>query len=155
MRPLLAIVLTTGILGGLQAFLSFRKTDGPYVGAQLIQATGEYALELTLSFDAGPDPFGLDAEDTPSVLVSLAGQELLRRTDTISASQPLLIPSVAGLVVGRNEIFVQASSADTSSLRPRALRLRVLRDGTSLAEQSLWANSGEPVQGTIIAEVPE
>lgn len=154
MRPFLVIFLAIAVLGGTKWFIDSDPPvqDGP--GLQLIQAPGDFAVEITISFDAGPDEFSLDTTDAPSLLLQLNGNELLRRTDTISAeASPLRIPSVDGIVVGRNEFYVEVSPADTSSIQPRAVRVRILRDGTPVAKETLWPETGDVVQGTVALDV--
>ena len=154
MRPFLVVLLTVAVLGGTKWFIDSHQPvdDGPSL--QLIQAPGDFTVEVTLSFDAGPDEFSLDETDAPSLLLQLNGVEVLRRADTIPAEEsPLRIQSVDGLVVGRNEFYLEVSPADTSSIQPRAVRVRVFKDGTPIAKETLWPEPGDVIQGTIALEV--
>ena len=158
MRPVLALVLTVAILGGMQLFMASQRGAGHdhHRGANVIRGAGEYSVELTLTFDAGKDEFGLDAEgDAPSVLLQLHGQTLLQRIDHVPSSATLEVKPVEGIVVGENEFYLQVAPADLLSLVPRAARIRVLRDGIPLAERTLWSSPGEIVQGILAIQVSE
>lgn len=157
MRPVLVIVLATAILGGMQVFLNANRpvAADQHEGLKLIQASGEYAVDVTLTFEAGPDEFAIDAAgDAPSLLVQMNGNELLRRTDTISTDEsPIQILGIEGVVVGKNEFFVQASPSDQSSLAAMSARIRITQDGNPVADETIWADGGDILQGTVQLEV--
>ena len=159
MRPLMVIVLTITLFGGMKWFLhksAVSSGEHSHAGVQLIQASGAYGIDLSITFDAGPDEFALsDVSDAPSLLVQMNGEEVLRRTDTVSADQsPIQIPSVKGVVVGTNEFFIQASPSDMSSLTPGSARIRITRDGHVVSDKTIWSEAGEILQGTAVLEVP-
>jgi hypothetical protein len=152
MRPLLAVAVSVVILGGMALYMQRRPQTGSVVVER--KAEGVYSLEITLSFDAGPDEFALSADDQPSVLVKFRDSELLKLTDRIPAGEPIVIERVEGIVAGpgaagRNEFYVAATPAESGANVSRALRVRVLRDGEPVADQSLWSEPGWPVQGTV------
>lgn len=155
MRPVLVIVLACVILGGVKWFLDAHPPVAASVQqAEIVPAKGEYTVELTTTFDIGPDEFGLDdTSSVPSLLVQLNGEEVTHRADTIRASDsPFVFP--AKVVIGVNEFFVQASPL-SSELVPRSVRIRILRDGNALADETLWPEPGDIVQGTVSLEVPQ
>jgi hypothetical protein len=155
MRPLLAFLTVITILGGLQLYMLYRPQRTAVVGEQPEQrALGRFQVELTLTFDAGPDEFALDRSDAPTLLVRLRGQDVMRRTEPVEAVEQV-VADVAGLVAGRNEFFVQATPRETTAERARAVRVRVLRDGTPIADQTLWSEPGELVQGALLVELLE
>ena len=157
MRPALVLFVTGAIFGSLHLFLKLdRGANTADVREIALETTGQaYDVELTLTFAAGPDAFSLgDESDAPSLLVLLNGQPVLRRTDVLPANvSPLLIEDVPGVFVGRNEFFVQASPTD-SNVRA-AVRVRILRGGNPVADETMWPEFGGLVQGTISLEVPE
>ena len=114
-----------------------------------------FSVEVTLTFDAGPDAFALNLSDAPSVLVQLRGTDLLRRQDAVAAGDQLLIEDVSGIVTGNNEFFVQVTPRDLTSPVARAVRVRVLRDEMALADETLWSEPGEVVRGAVVVAVPE
>jgi hypothetical protein len=155
MRPLLALIIVVTILGSLQLYVQHRPA--PPVAAELIReqvARGDFSVEITLTFDAGPDAFAIDPATAPSLVLLLRGQEILRRQDTIAAGQPLIVQDVQGLVSGGNEFYLSATPADTQSSLARAARVRILRSGTPLADETLWSEPSETVQGTIVVQIP-
>lgn len=156
MRPLLVLILTVGLLAGTKWFLALSATDA-LANAEivLIPAPGEYSVDLTLSFDAGPDEFSLDVDDAPSLIVQLNGEEVLKRTDTVSASDsPVVLENVSGVVVGTNEFYLQASPSELGIIST-CIRVRVLRDGAMVAEDTLWSEPGEAIQGVVRMEVSQ
>lgn len=159
MRLVLVAVLTIGLLVGTKWFLGANASqhNHDHAGVLLIQASGEYTVDVTLTFDAGPDEFSLeDVGDAPSLVVQMNGGEVLRRTETILAAEsPLQIPAIEGVIVGTNEFFVQASPSDMSSLQPLSARVRIQRDGNVVADQTIWSEGGDILQGTVSLEVTE
>lgn len=159
MRPLFVLILSISILLGMNWFLGLNPNvaaDHSHQVAKVIEAPGEFSIDVTLSFDAGPDQFALDVqEDAPSLLVQMNGNELLKRTGNLSASEsPIELRSIDGINVGNNDFYVQASPSDMT-LRSSSVRIRVLRDGAVIADKTIWSEPGEIVQGSLRLEVPE
>ena len=154
MRPLLALSVASLILGGLWLYMTFRPQPALAIAEPETAAEGRVDIELTLTFDAGPDAFALDVTDAPTLLVQLRGKDVLRRTDPILAGAQLRVEAVSGLVTGINEFFVQATPQDTAAPVARAVRVRILRNGYPMAEQTLWSEPGELVQGVVVVEIP-
>jgi hypothetical protein len=155
MRPLLALIVAGAILGGLQLYMRTRpQPAGRQAGVAEHMAEGHFSVELTLTFDAGPDAFAVDLADAAALLVRLRGREILRRSEAIAAGQQLRVDDVAGVVSGHNEFYVQATPRDAVAAVSRAVRVRILRDGHPIADQTLWAEPGEVVQGAIVVDVP-
>ncbi len=156
MRPLLVVVIAVVTLGGVKWFIDSYDPPGANENPlQMIEASGDYSVELTTTFDAGPDEFSLDdVGDAPSLLVQLNGEEIFRKMGTLTAAEtPLTLDEVSGVVVGQNEFFVQASPADVDSPQPRSVRVRILQDGIAVATATLWPELGDIVQGTLGLEV--
>jgi hypothetical protein len=153
MRPLLTLILVGVILGGMQVYMTFRpQPEASSTPAELL-ASGVFQLEITLTFAAGADPFALDVSDAPSLLVSFRGQDLLRVSQEIEAGETVRVDQIDGVVTGANEFFVQASPRDQQATAARAIRVRVLQDGNPVAEESLWAEPGELVEGVVAVDV--
>ena len=115
---------------------------------------GKFELHVTLTFAAGPDPFALDLDAAESLLVTLAGHDLLRETGPIAAGQTLRVPDIQGVLAGSNEFYVRAIAQEDNVDMVRGLRVRLLRDDQPVAEQSLWSEPGQPVEGVIRVDVP-
>jgi len=155
MRPLLVLVITLAILGGLQLYMATRSVVHPNASAYAPPAaTGRFSLEVTLTFDAGPDAFALQVDDAPSVLVQHRGQDLIRSTRPVASGTTLRADDVAGVVAGRNEFSVRATPQEDAGDVARALRVRVFRDEVPVADETFWSEPGEPVEGVIALDVP-
>ncbi len=156
MRILLAAALSGLILGGLAAYMNLRPTPGAGSGGPIVlqTASGSFSVDITLTFDAAPDSFAVDPSRAAALLVLFHGKELLRATEPVSAGQPVRIEPIEGMLAGENEFFVHAAPSDADALLARGLRVRVLRDDLPIAEQSLWSEPGEVVQGIVVVSVP-
>ena len=111
LRPILAITISLvvcGLVGGYQVFVNtLPKRD---VSEFLtIAASGDYTIEVTLSFDARGDAF-----DPTALLVRLDGKDLLEKTTPLPAGVPVKIHPVEDLIVGLNELFIQVGTGDSS-----------------------------------------
>lgn len=155
MRPLLVLVLALAIFGTLAVYERFVATLPPpeLSNVELPEATGRFSLELTLSCNAAKDDFGL--EDDPAVVVRIAGKELIRVDQAAAADEPLRVDDVAGVVAGRNAVFLQVVPAADFIARPCAARLRILRDENVVAENTLWSQPGGMIAGEVVLEVSE
>lgn len=155
MRPLLVLVLALAIFGTLAVYERFVATLPPPERStvELPEATGQFSLELTLSCDAAKDEFGLD--DDPAVVVRMAGEELIRVDQAAAADESLRADDVAGIVAGRNAVFLRVVPAPDFIALPCAARLRVLRDENVIAENTLWSQPGGVIAGEVMLEVSE
>ena len=157
MRPIIALLLAVAIIGGMKWFLSATaerqvQRSQPVV----VEAIGDFELDVQLTFDAGPDPFAVatsDGEDAPSLIIEHKGATVLRETEAIPAGK-VLRPKVTGLVAGVNEFFIASTPQDTTSMTPAAVRVRVLRDGLPIAKSWIDAEPGERIEGIVRVTVP-
>ena len=61
MRPLLAVIVASTILGGLRLYIDMRSRMPPAQQINLERPTeGVFSLELILTFDAEPDAFAVE-----------------------------------------------------------------------------------------------
>src|SRR5215207_2895068 len=111
MRPLLVAVLALAIFGALAAYERFVDTlpERTHAAEEAPPAPGQFSLELTLSFDAAKDDFALENE--PAVVVRMAGRDLIRADEPVTAGEPLSADELAGIVQGRNAFFLRAVPA--------------------------------------------
>jgi hypothetical protein len=153
MRPLLVAVLALTIFGALAAYERFVDTlpERTHAAEEPPPAAGKFAVELTLSFDAAKDDFAL--EDEPAVVVRMAGRDLIRADEPLTAGTPLRAEDVAGIVQGSNAFFFRAVPAQEFISRPCAARLRIFRDETVIGESTLWSPPGGLVEGEVVVEV--
>jgi hypothetical protein len=108
-----------------------------------------YALELTPSFNLEPDPFALSMNNSHksiALLVRLGENEILKVDDPVAGSETFLVEPLDGLVVGKNEIYVEANPPLNNL--SNALRIRIIENGQSLAEKTIWSPPGNKVSGS-------
>jgi len=140
-------------MGGLSLYMHEREVARAQDNAELMmQRTpeGTFGLDITLSFTAQPDSFGVETDETEkpaSLLVRLNGKEILRRDDEVAAGIPVLVEPVRGLVDGVNEFYVESSPPSGEAPRARAVRLRCFRDGKELTDRTNWTEAGANVSG--------
>ena len=125
-RPILAVaisLLVCGLVGGYQVFVGSLPASNV---TEFITkpATGDYAIEMTLSFNARGDAF-----DPTALLVRLDGKDLLEKTTPLAAGVPVRIYPVEGLIVGVNELFIQVGTGQSEA-------------EASLEEPDLFAEAG-------------
>ena len=152
MRPLLAIIVVFAILGGLQGYLSSRPTPKTWSEPEQQKARGKFEIKITLTFDAGPDPFSFDATEAPSLLAQFKGEPILKRTDEI-ASGTIVESEISSIVAGQNEFFISVSPKNSDTYAARAIRVQITRDSPLIAEKSIWSEPGGPVGGTVLIDV--
>ena len=154
MRPLLAIILSAAIVGGLNLYMRHRarqRVASPLAVEDF--ATGVYSLDLTFTFRAQRDAFAL--EDDPIVRVKFRGADVLLANKPVDAGEILRVETIENIVAGHdkasgaNEFYYEILTGDTDNGIARCVRLRIFRDGQILAEQSAWSDPGEPVRGTL------
>jgi len=146
MRPLLAVILSVVILGGLWAYTGMRTHGSPSVRVIVPDAPQErFAAELTLTFSAEADPFALnvdEAEAPAAVLVRFNGQQVLRITERLVAGDPVEIDPLPGAVIGDNELFLEANPPVAQGNQAHAVRVRITRDDVPIVEKTFWSEPG-------------
>lgn len=150
MRPLSALIVVCAVLGGLNIYMQ-RQAARQVVAAvwQPTRAAGRFDVEITLTFDAGPDEYALDLANAPSLVLELAGVQLLARTEAIVAGETVVVTQIEGIAAGANEFYVRATPQNTNLAIANAIRVRILRDGIPISEESLWSAPGAPTEGLI------
>ena len=153
MRPVFVAILAATIFGALAAYEQFVDTlpERMETHPEEQVAAGKFSVEVTLSFDDAKDDFGLENE--PAVVVRMAGSDLIRANQPVTAGEPLKAENVSRVVQGRNAFFLRAVPAPDFMSRPCAARLRILRDDAVIGESTLWSPPGGLVEGELTVEV--
>ncbi|KAF0246339.1 MAG: hypothetical protein FD180_827 [Planctomycetota bacterium] len=152
-------LLTAGIwivfAGSVALFTSRRDARGPVESYARGPARGIFAVEVTASFAAEPDPFALDTgkEKAAGLVVRVNGVEAIRAA-TVRPGEALRAEPVKAVLVGKNELFIEAYPPQDQLNRSHAIRVRVLRDGEPVAEKTFWSEPGTPVAVAFALEVP-
>lgn len=153
-----AIVISVWIvfLGGLALYMNQRGEAPEARTFEQAEADGVFALEITPSFDAEPDPFALnvdDSTDSAALQVRLAGDEVFRGGDSVIAGRPILVRPIEGLTLGKNEFYLEASPPMDDGGRSHAVRVRVFRDDRVFFERTFWSEPGGRVAATFVADL--
>jgi hypothetical protein len=154
MRILLAVTIWVLFVGGLSLYmhrLDRAVSGGPGV-VEPERAAGDYTIVVTPGFAVEPDPFALatdDSETPPALIVRLGGEEIYRSGDRLGGGRPIMIEPGENLVIGSNEIYVEASPPADEYDMDHAVRVQVLRDETAVAEETFWAGGGNRVTGAL------
>ena len=158
MRITLALIIWLSFVGGLAFYMQHRDAAAlrskPQVDMQIVE--GSYALEITTTFAAEPDPFALrreGEEELAALLVRLGNKEILRINDRLEAGTPIRLEPMLGLVEGTNEIYLEASPPLEEAGKSHAIRVHVQRDGQSIADQTFWSSPGGKVANTMRFEL--
>jgi hypothetical protein len=160
LRLLAAAVISLLILGGLSLFIAGR--EGPAYGDVVertnAKAAGAFSVDVTLSFSpTASDPFAVvekQATPRPAVVLKLNGREILSVDKEIPAGELITANDVAGVVVGRNEFLVEADPPLDVANRAHAIRVRVQRDGKTVAEKTTWSEPGTRLVSRMLLDVP-
>ena len=154
MRPIIALVIAAAIILGVQGYISATAhTGGTATKVTFVEAEGKFVVELLLTFDAGPDEFALEADNAPSVVLSLAGKELLRRSEVVKAGETIVLDA-PGVVEGTNEFLLVSSPVEDDPDAVRAARIRVLKNDDLVVEEWIASEPGLAAEGTVTLEIP-
>jgi hypothetical protein len=158
MRILLAAIIWVVLVGGLAWYMNQRTGAATVTTQERAEAPGIYAVTLTPTFSAAPDPFALrlsDDDAPPALLVRLNGDVIFEATDKLEAGETVVIETVSGIKVGENEFFIEAHPPGEEANQAHALRVAVLRDGDQLVEETLWSEPGLRLAAPLTLEITE
>lgn len=142
------MILAFFILGGLRLYLSHDSHPRPTSGPLLQTITLPLRVDVTLTFDASPDPFAEDLDSQASLTVTCNGAPVFSRKDPVKMGIPIEFEGAVPVVAGRNEFFVRAQPSAQDDVA-RAARIRIRRGDRTLAEETLWTESGGTLAGAI------
>lgn len=157
MRFALVAAIWLILVGGLVLYTQQRERRQPPRMAAVVSEEApmeEYTLEVTPGFATAADPFALagDAAAAATLVVRMGERELFRSDRPLPAGVTQSVHPVAGLLVGKNEIYLRAVPPPGEAL-DHAVRVRLLRGGRVLLDQTLWGESGAHVAGAIPFEL--
>jgi hypothetical protein len=144
MRPFVAVIIWVAFIGGLGAYMQYRESAAAPKGQVLHHAEGSFSLEIIPTFALESDPFGLQSGGAPpaALLVRVNGKEVVRLTEPRHDQGAIKVEPVPGLLEGNNEFYVEANPPVGEAATAHAARLRIYRDGLSVADRVLWADAG-------------
>lgn len=150
MRIFAAIFINIILIGGLALYMNHRDNKAPAekTPTQTTISQGIFALEITPGFAPAPDPFALETDKPALLLVKTGSREILRKTESVEAGKPFRVENIAGLAVGHNELYIQASPPSENNAH-HALRVRVLENESPIADTTFWAPPGMGISDTL------
>jgi hypothetical protein len=156
MRPLYALIVCVVIFGGLWAYTAARDAlDRPQASVvEILPAPGIYELEVTPMADAisSVDKFGTDLTPQPSIVVLLNGREIVNLRETARSGIPQKFTwntDETPMKYEKNELYLRLAAPAGDAEAFRGARVRLLRDGATIADEMLWSQPGAPVEGDV------
>lgn len=154
MRFVLTTLIWVVIVGGLSLYIHQRDNRIVTRSESKIDmglAANEYMLEITPTFGTEIDPFALveEGQSPATLIVRLGGSNIHHSAQPLARGETLRIGPVEGLIVGMNELYVQASPPLEEAHINHALRLRLLHNNVLEVDQTLWSEAGGKVSGTV------
>jgi hypothetical protein len=151
MRPLLALLITLSLLGGVFGYVRFadsvRRTA---VEVEIDYAEGIYSIEIQSTFDCEADPI----LETEALKVLFKGKPVFNRSELISSDETIEIKPLPGVESGENEIFVSANRV-ASAQGLGAMKVTVKRNDIPVIEKLLTSVPGLPtVSGPVVFDIP-
>jgi hypothetical protein len=158
-RIFLAAAVWVVVVGGTSLYLRMHEARAASLAPVLKErVVAGYRLELTPTFAAAPDPFALQLDASaarPALVVKLNGEEILRRTDAVTAGEVIVIETLPPVRTGENEIFVEAAPPGDAALQSHALRVRVARGAQTVADDTLWTEPGASLSAGVRFQVTD
>jgi hypothetical protein len=154
MRIALTALIWLVMIGGLSLYIQQRDrrlASAAPLSAVETAAAEDYRLEITPTFAPQPDPFALhgDPSAAATLVVRAGARELFRSEQALPAGRTVTVHPSAGLVVGRNELYLRASPPLGEALMDHAVRVRLLQGSREVFDETLWGPGGANVAGAI------
>ncbi len=154
MRFLLVVVIWIVIVGGLWSYICQRDARRQQLIATSpvdLTVEGQFSLEITPTFSTEDDPFALKTSDgnAPPFEVKFNGNTVAINTQELLRGQTIRHENVVGVLAGHNEIFVNASPPIAENSLEHGIRVKFYQDHTLVIDQTIWADQGALVSGTI------
>ena len=147
MRPLLALVISVSLLGGVYVYTKF--ADSVRVSAVEINidfSDADWSVEIRKTFTAVPDPiFGSD-----SLKVLFKGETVYSRSDEVAANETVEIRPLEGVEVGENELFISANR-ESNGAALAVLQVTIKKNDNPVNETTISGKPGLPtVSGSVV-----
>jgi hypothetical protein len=160
MRFVLTALAWLILVGGLSLYIHERDRRPPaeiLTPAVEAAAMEDYTLEITPTFSTAADPFALQGEPAAAttLLVRQGEKEIYRAEQSLEAGVTVSVHPVAGLTMGRNELYLQANPPLGHIPRDHAVRVRLLQGNRVVLDETLWGENGASVSGTILFSLSE
>ncbi|MDA7903666.1 hypothetical protein N9B31_08385 [Mariniblastus sp.] len=138
MRPILAILLSSLLMGGVYSYLSFSNSvRRPPLTIEITQAEGNYTLEIERTFRCVADTI----LEEPSLAVQFGKTQIYLREDEVPIEERIKIGPIEGIEEGENEFLITATM-DEFFENLGVLKVTVFRDEIPLASKMFASESG-------------
>lgn len=159
MRFALVAVIWLVFVGGMWGYVQqrdARQPDGPVAAPVHDTLDVSVTLEITPTFSSEKDPFALDTGDgDQGALVVTVNGVSVPVDAALERGMTLVRDNVTGLNRGFNELYISAPPAASETLLTNGIRVRVLRQGAVIEDQTLWGEKGAVISGTIGFDLAE
>lgn len=146
MRPLFALLLAFGLIGGMAGYIQFaRSVHRPPSEYQADFATGLYEVELMRTFDCVAD----DLAELKALEVRFRGEAIFESAKNLQADERVRFEIPAGVENGENEISIIANR-DFLDTELAAIRVTLFRNDVPLRKQTI---TSEPEIATVSGSV--
>ena len=147
MRPVLAILLSCLLVGGVHSYLSFSNSvRRPPLTIEVKEADGNYTLEIERTFRCIADPILAE----PSLAVQFGQHQIYIREDEVPIEEQILIGPIEGIEEGENEFLITATM-DEFFENLGVLKITVFRNEVPLESKMLASESGlTSISGTLV-----
>ena len=154
MRFLLVVTIWVVIVGGLWGYIADRDAKRQQIVAATpmdLSVDGQFAIEVTPTFSTEEDPFALTTSDNSAspLTVKLNGMAIDIHTQEVLRGKTIRYEDLSGVLSGHNEIYVAASPPLSENTLEHGVRVKVYEDRTLVVDQTVWADQGALVSGTI------
>lgn len=154
MRFLLVVTIWLVIVGGLWSYISHRDEKRQQVTAKPpvdLSVEGQFTLEVTPTFSIEADPFALTTSEGSNLPleVKLNGEAINIDVPQVLRGQTIRHESLTGMLAGHNQIYVAASPPLAENTLEHGIRVKLYEDTTLLVDQTVWAEQGALVAGTV------
>jgi hypothetical protein len=133
-----------------------RETIRPVSSYQVQRAPGDFALEITTTFDLDTDPFALRTDSrtaAPALMVRINGREVLSRSEKIERGMTIRLTPVRDFVQGHNELYIEANPPLDHTAESLAVRIRVFRGNQPVADQTIWSEAGSKIAAALPMDI--
>lgn len=152
MRPILAILLSSLLIGGIHSYLSFSNSvRRPPLTIEVTQADGIYSLEIERTFRCVADPI----LEEPSLAVQFGTNQIYIRKDEVPIEESILIGPIEGVEEGENEFLITATM-DEFSETFGVVKVTIFRDEIPLVSKMFASESGlTSISGPVVFDSQE
>ncbi|MEL7500281.1 MAG: hypothetical protein AAFN77_21980 [Planctomycetota bacterium] len=152
MRPVLALLLTIGLIGGISAYIQFaRSVRRPPIEFQAETSVDRFEVELTRTFDCVADPIA----ELKSIEVRFRDQELFASDAPVKSTETIRFAIPRDVEIGDNEISV-AANRDFLATEFAAIGVTLYQNDVAIRRQTITSEPDlSTVSGSVVFRVSQ